>query len=301
MDTTWNHHFVHANGIRVHYVRHGAGFPLILLHGWPGFWYVWRKNILPLAEHFDVIVPDQRGFGDTDKPDVPAVGGYDKQVRAEDLRGMADALGLERFGIVTHDIGSWVAQVFALRYPERVPRMVLFDMAYPGIGDRWRAPDHIKEIWYTYFHQQPWAAQLVGASRDSVRTYFRHFLGHWAHDGHTFDEDLEIWVDTYMKPGNLQGGFNWYVAVDAERTAMMRGEAPRQPVIDTPTRILWGASDKVLKVAWADRLGEYFSNYTFTPVPEAGHFLQYEQPDLFNAEVIRHFAAFSHNPSAVPR
>lgn len=71
----WNHHVVEANGIRIHYVRHGAGFPPILRHGWPGFWYVWRKNILPLAEHFDVIVPDQRGFGDTDKPDVPAVGG----------------------------------------------------------------------------------------------------------------------------------------------------------------------------------------------------------------------------------
>jgi len=108
MSEDWNHQYVEANGIRIHYVRHGAGSPIVLLHGWPGFWYVWHKNILPLSEHFDIIVPDQRGFGDSDKPAVPASTGYSKHVRAEDLKALVDALGLERVGIVTHDMGSWV-------------------------------------------------------------------------------------------------------------------------------------------------------------------------------------------------
>jgi pimeloyl-ACP methyl ester carboxylesterase len=200
METAWNHQFVEANGIRIHYVRHGAGFPLILLHGWPGFWYVWRKNILPLAEHFDVIVPDQRGFGDTDKPDVPAAEGYNKYVRAEDLLGFVYALGLDRFGIVTHDIGSWVAQVFVIKNPERVPRLFLFDCPYPGIGDRWSHPDHLKEIWYMWFNQQPWAPKMIGSSRENTRLYLSHILSHWAHDPHAFDEDLEAWVDTISSP-----------------------------------------------------------------------------------------------------
>ncbi|MCZ6813021.1 MAG: alpha/beta fold hydrolase, partial [Alphaproteobacteria bacterium] len=72
----WNHRYIDANGIRIHYVRHGAGMPLVLLHGWPEFWRTWRKNILPLAEHFDVVVPDLRGFGDTEKPDLPVAEGY---------------------------------------------------------------------------------------------------------------------------------------------------------------------------------------------------------------------------------
>ena len=67
----WNHHYLEANDIRVHYVRHGEGFPLVLLHGWPEFWYTWRKNVPVLAGEFDVVAPDLRGFGDTDKPGLP--------------------------------------------------------------------------------------------------------------------------------------------------------------------------------------------------------------------------------------
>jgi pimeloyl-ACP methyl ester carboxylesterase len=105
----------------------------------------------------------------------------------------------------------------------------------------------------------------------------------------------------YLKPGNLQGGFNWYIAVDAERLAMISGTLQKQLVIHVPTRVLWGESDKVLRVEWADRLGEFFSNYTFVKVPDAGHFVQYERPDLFNEEVIRHFAEMSCSHQKVAR
>jgi pimeloyl-ACP methyl ester carboxylesterase len=67
----WNHGCAEANGIRIHHVRHGTGTPLVLLHGWPEFWYVYRKNVPVLAERFDIIAPDLRGFGDTEKPGLP--------------------------------------------------------------------------------------------------------------------------------------------------------------------------------------------------------------------------------------
>ncbi len=91
---SWNHGYAEANGIRIHYVRHGSGMPLILLHGWPEFWYVYHKNILVLAEHFDVIVPDLRGFGDTDKPGLPDPPGALLDLLVEDLSGFTAALGL---------------------------------------------------------------------------------------------------------------------------------------------------------------------------------------------------------------
>jgi pimeloyl-ACP methyl ester carboxylesterase len=152
-------------------------------------------------------------------------------------------------------------------------------------------PDHLIEIWYQSFHQQPWAAALIGSSREACRTYFRHFLSHWAHDPHAFDEDLEIWVDNFMKPGNLQGGFNWYVGAHQARLAVMRGDVPkaqRQPIA-VPTRVLWGESDPILKSEWADRLGEYFTSVDVTTVPEAGHFVHYEKPELACREIRKFF------------
>ncbi len=259
-------HFIQANGIRMHYVREGQGPPLLLLHGWPEFWFVWRKCIPDLARDFDVIAPDLRGFGDTEKPSLnpsnPSAGAT-ADVHAADILALMNNLGVASAGIVSHDVGAYIAQSLARQHPQRLSGLFFFNCPYPGIGPRWAAPDHLIEIWYQSFHQQPWAAALVGSSREACRLYFRHFLSHWAHDPHAFDEDIEAWVDNFLQPGNLQGGFNWYISA----------------------RVLWGESDPILKSEWTDRLGEYFTNVKVTTVPEAGHFVHYEKPDLACREI----------------
>ena len=288
----WNHRYADLPDLRVHYVRHGQGEPLFLIHGWPEFWFAWRKNIPVLAETFDVIVPDLRGFGDTGKPaETPEVATY-----AEDLKALADHLGLERFGVVTHDVGSGVMQVFARRWPERLTGLFLFNANYPGVGARWAEADHLKEIWYQTFHQLDLAVALVGASRDSCRAYFGYQLSHWAKDPHAFDEDLEAWVDNFMKPGNLKGGFDWYRAANASRLAIIRGDAPALDKITVPTRMLWGAHDPVLKAEWRDRLGEYFDDIRVDVTEEAGHFVHYEAPELANREIAAFFEELRERP-----
>ena len=229
----WNHCYADLEDLRVHYVRHGSGFPLVLLHGWPEFWYVWRKNIPVLAERFDDIVPDLRGVGDTEKPDGP----LDPDHMVDDLAALADHLGVERFGVVTHDVGAWLVPRLAYRSPQRLARLFFFNCPYPGIGRRWIEAGHLKEVWYQSFHQEDWAAELVGSSREACRIYLRHFLAHWSDDPGAFDEDLDVWVDNFMKPGNLQGGFNWYKAIAALRLAMVKGVSDKPPVIDVPTRV----------------------------------------------------------------
>ncbi len=287
----WNHRYLETNGVTVHYVRHGSGAPLLLLHGWPEFWLSWRKNIPVLSEDFDVVVPDLRGFGDTDKPGLPDPAGDLISNYVEDLRGLADALGFEKFGIVSHDVGAYAAQGFARKYPDRLSGLFFFNCPYPGIGRRWVAPDHVNEIWYQTFNQQPWAASLVGENRRTCEAYIRHFLDHWAHEPGLFDEDLDFWVDNFMKPGNLQGGFDWYIATNESRIELIRNGPPEVPKIETPTRVLWGRSDSVLKVEWADGLGDYFANYDFTPAEKAGHFVHYERPELANREIAGFFRA----------
>jgi pimeloyl-ACP methyl ester carboxylesterase len=282
-------HAIAANGIRVHYLRAGTGPVLLLLHGWPEFCQAWRRCLPLLADAFTLIAPDLRGFGDSEKPSPGPSENATADVHAADLAALMEALGIPRFGVVAHDVGAYAAQSLARRHPERLAGLFFFNCPYPGIGARWAAPEHLREIWYQSFHQMPFAAALVGSSREACRLYFSHFLRHWAHDPHAFDDDLEAWVDNFLKPGNLQGGFNWYLSANKARLAAMRGDTPTLPPIATPTQVLWGVHDPVLKVEWRDRLGAYFTDLAVDVAPDAGHFVHYETPDLAAREIRRFF------------
>jgi pimeloyl-ACP methyl ester carboxylesterase len=250
--------------------------------------------IEPLSDRFDVVAPDLRGFGQSSKPPVPALEGYRVEDHAADLLGLADALGFDRFGLVSHDVGAYVAQTFVRLHPERVVGLFFFNCPYPGIGSRWGEPDQLREVWYQWFHQLPVAAEVVGSSRDSIERYIRHFLRHWAHDPDAFDEDdIAAWVDNFSAPGNVAGGFNWYVASGPGRLDLIRHGAPKLPPIEVPTCVRWGASDPILKIEWADRLGEYFADCDFAPVEEAGHFVAHERPDVAVAEITGFFGSLS--------
>jgi len=285
----WRHHFATVNGVGLHYVRQGAGFPVVLLHGWPGFWYEWAPVIPALAARHEVVVPDLRGFAYSEKPDLSPEEAYGRATVAEDIAALARDLGHRRVAVVAHDIGATVAQPLARTHPELVGRLVLFDPPYPGIGRRWREPSHVREIWYQIFHTLPWAEELVGASRAATAVYLRHFLTHWsARKEWITDAELAHYVDAYSQPGALRGGFGYYRASERFRTA--QGEIPpAELAVRVPTLVLWGEGDPVLPVAWADRLPEYFPELTFKRVPGVGHFMMREDPDRVVAEVLAFF------------
>jgi pimeloyl-ACP methyl ester carboxylesterase len=285
------HATIQVNGTKVHYARTGQGMPLVLLHGWPEFWLTWQQVMERLAGRFDLIAPDLRGFGDSPKPDEGPSDRAGPEVHAADLLGLLDHLGLGQVGLVSHDIGAYVAQVFARTHPERLTRLFFFDCPYPGVGARWAEPHHLKEIWYQSFHQKPWAAELIGSSREACRIYLRNMIRHWAagNPGAFEGEVLEAWVDNFMKPGNLQGGFDWYISANAARLATMRGEVPSLPPVTVPAKVRWGALDPVLKVEWMDRLGEYFTDLDAAPMEGVGHFPHREDPDRAALEIATWF------------
>ena len=282
MAQDWNHHETEVNGVRLHYVRHGQGPPVFLIHGWPGFWFEWNQNIPALAERFDIVAPDMRGFARSDKPDLPPEEGYTDAVMAADIAALVRDLGFERISIVAHDFGALWSQRFARDYPELLERLVLFNPPYPGIGGRFFQPPQSFETWYMLFHQQPWAEDLVGSSRANIETYLRHFLRHWSHDTDVFgDEEIAEFVEAYSQPGALRGGFNCYRA--AFRTA---GQAQGDQTIRTPTLILWSDRDPILPFEWSDGLGEYFPNHTLKKIEGCGHFMHREAPERVNQEII---------------
>ncbi len=286
----WNHQTVNANGISIHYVRHGnpaddSRTPLVLIHGWPEFWYTWSKTIPALAETYDVIAPDLRGFGDTEKPDtLPRMTDY-----VRDLVGLLDALGIERAGLIAHDVGAYIAQGFAMAYPDRVSGLFFFNCPYPGIGKRWVDPTSVNEIWYQSFNQLDWAPALLRSSPEACRLYFGNLLAHWSGDPDTFTEELDIWVENFLKPGNLEGGFAWYRSLNDARLALIRDGAPRRPKIAVPTYVYWGGKDPVLRAEWTDRLDDYFTHVTVEIAEDAGHFVHYETPDAANERIDRFF------------
>jgi pimeloyl-ACP methyl ester carboxylesterase len=283
---------VEAGGLSIHYLQaradggEGDDLPLVLLHGWPEFSGVWRKLTPMLAERHRVFAPDLRKFGKTTllpgTPERPT----DPVTLADDLIAFLDAVGLERVVLVTHDVGGYVGQEVARRAAERFAGLVFFDCPYPGIGPRGAAPEHLIEIWYQSFHRLPWATDLVGYNRDTCRIYFKNLLAHWAYDPHAFDDALEDWVDNFMAPGVLRGGFDWYEGVWQYRLKLLRGELPPTDPITVPTRVLWGAGDPVIKAEWADRLGETFADLELTIVPEAGHFPHWEKPAEMATEIL---------------
>ncbi len=278
-----------ANGIGIHLARAGSGRPLLLLHGWPEFWLTFAPCMRRLRDRFQLLAPDLRGFGASDKPASEPSHAAGPEVHARDVLALLDHLGIGRVGLVAHDIGAHVAQAIARAHPDRITGLFFFNCPYPGIGRRWAEAGHLIEIWYQSFHQLPFAAELVGSSRAACRIYIGHFLRHWAHDPKAFDADLETWVDNFLRPGNLQGGFDWYLSVAEARAAVIREEVPPLPKIKLPTRVMWGRHDPILKAAWVDRLPEFFRDPEITIAEDAGHFVHYETPDAAAAAIAAFF------------
>ncbi|MGX1102667.1 MULTISPECIES: alpha/beta fold hydrolase [Bradyrhizobium] len=279
------HVTIRANGAAFHVARTGTGRPLLLLHGWPEFWLTWKPVMARLADRHTLIAPDLRGFGDSDKPQ----GAYGPDQHTDDMLALLDALGVGKAGVVGHDVGGAVMQPLARKAPERIAGLFFFDFVYPGIGPRMAAPDRLNHIWYQSFHQMEMAPALVGASRDSCRTYIGHFLHHWSHRKAAFDDVIEDFADNFFKPGNLAGGFAHYRASHAGRVKMMQGEASALPPIAVPTCIRWAEHDPLFPYAWTDRLGETFSDLDLEMFPDVGHFPHREDPDRAAAEIAGFF------------
>jgi pimeloyl-ACP methyl ester carboxylesterase len=131
---------------------------------------------------------------------------------------------------------------------------------------------------------------VIGASRDICRTYLKHFLTHWSYRKDAFDGVMEEWVDTFMQPGVLQGGFNWYISQNAARLAAIAGNAPKPPKIQVPAGVLWGRHDPILKAEWADVLPDYFESIDVNFAENEGHFVHYENPDLAANAIAKFYA-----------
>ncbi|WP_448628064.1 alpha/beta fold hydrolase [Geodermatophilus sp. URMC 64] len=274
------------DGFSLAYDRAGAGPPVVLLHGWPGGRTDYRALVPLLVDAADVVVPDLRGFGDSDRLPAEPSEAYSAVAQARTVVGLLDELGLDRVVLVGYDIGSRTAQAVARDRPERV-RALVVTPPVPGVGRRVLTPEAQREFWYQPFHRLPLAEHLLDGRRDALRVYLRHFWDHWSGPAFALaDEDLDRLVDRYAAPGAFTASIGWYRA-GSGTVATALAERPPEPAdrIRPPTRVLWPEYDPLFPPAWGDRLGEFFADVAVTPLPGIGHFAPLEAPEALATAV----------------
>jgi pimeloyl-ACP methyl ester carboxylesterase len=279
-----------VDGFSLAYERHGAGAPVVLLHGWPGDHGDWREVVERLGAGADVVVPDLRGFGESDKHPRDPGQAYSAAGQAASVAGLIGELELGPAVIAGYDIGSRVAQQIARTSP-RLARALVLAPPLPGAGDRVLSADAHREFWYQHFHRLPMIEDIIDGRQPAVRAYLEHFWSHWSGPGFApTAAELDRLTALYGAPGAFVASIGWYRAGAGTiaRSLDERAPAPGERIA-APTTVLWPEHDPLFPPAWADRLDEFFSAVTLRPLPGVGHFSPLEAPDRF-AEAIREAA-----------
>jgi len=268
------------DGFRLRYDRGGSGVAAVLLHGWPGDRTEYRA-VADLLPENDVVVPDLRGFGGSDRHAAdPASYAADAQARS--VIGLIEELGLDRPVVAGHDIGSRVAVAVARLRPDLVGAMVLTP-PLPGIGERILDPRAAPEFWYLSFNQLPLAVELLDGRPQAVRAFLRFFWTHWAGPGYTLpDGHLDHLVSVYSAPGAATALLGWYRGSVGGLARVVAEQAPvPADRIAVPTTVLWPDFDPLFPPEWSDRLECYFADLDLRRLSGVGHFVPMEAPDEF--------------------
>ena len=273
-----------VDGFRLAYERIGTGAAVVLLHGWPGDRTDYDDVVPLLADEADVIVPDLRGFGASDKHRADPASQYSAAAQARSVIGLMTELGLHRPVLAGYDIGSRIAQAIARDRPEAVSRLVI-SPPLPGIGERILSPAAQREFWYQAFHQLELASQLIDGRPEAVREYLRHFWSHWSGpDYQPARQRLDHLTAAYCQPGAFDASIGWYRS-GAGSVAVSVTERPPSERVATPISVLWPSHDPLFPPDWSDRLDSFFTDVTLTRLEGSGHFTPAERPAEFAAAV----------------
>jgi epoxide hydrolase 4 len=265
--------FFQNASVRLHAVSAGPqdGPVVLLLHGFPEFWYGWRRQIEPLAAAgFRVIVPDQRGYNLSSKPS--GVAAYALTELVSDVIALADQLGQQRIFLVGHDWGAAVAWSTALLHPRRIAKLVVLNVPHPSVMRKFLRthPRQFLRSWYMFFFQLPWLPEAL-FSAFNFRVGSRSLLRS-SRPGTFSPEDLAQYRNAWSQPGALTAMINWYRALFRTRIKF------KDKTVRVPTRILWGERDDFLLTEMAHESLRSCTDAELFTFANATHWLQHEEP-----------------------
>lgn len=278
--------FFQIASVRLHAVALGPndGPVVILLHGFPEFWYGWHKQIEPLASAgFRVIVPDQRGYNLSSKP--TGVASYALPAVVSDVIGIADQVGQKKIFLAGHDWGAAVAWSTALLHPQRITKLAVINVPHPSVMRRFLST-HLRQMlrsWYIFFFQLPYLPEAF-FSTSNFRIGERSLLRS-SRPGTFSPEDLAQYRAAWSQPGALTAMINWYRALFRVRTKF------RDRTVRVPTRILWGERDAFLLKEMAHESLRYCADAELFTFADATHWLQHEEAARVSQLLIEFFQA----------
>ncbi|PSL42743.1 pimeloyl-ACP methyl ester carboxylesterase [Salsuginibacillus halophilus] len=271
--------FIETEGATLHTVLAGPekGELVVLLHGFPEFWYGWRRQIQALAAAgYRVAVPDQRGYNLSSKPqDVES---YDTALLADDVAELIQALGYEKAAaVIGHDWGGAVGWYLAITRPEVMRMFIPINIPHPGVMpvSSLKNPTQLLKSSYMAFFQIP--AIPEKAMQAGEFTYMMDGLKRTSQPGAFHDEELRAYERAWSQPGALTGMLNWYRAMRTGTMAHIAGEA-----VDIPVRMLWGIGDQFLSTTLAKDSLKLCRDEEAVFIGEATHWVLHEQPALVN-------------------
>ncbi|MEA2439156.1 MAG: hypothetical protein QOH76_580 [Thermoleophilaceae bacterium] len=272
------HFYERVDGVRLHYAAAGpkSAEPVVLVHGWPQHWWIWRDLIGPLSDRFRVIAPDLRGHGWSEKPP----GDYRKDALMRDVLGLLDVLGIERVRWVGHDWGAYTGMLASLRHPERIERFVSLSLPHP-----WPAERSVVQLASSGWYQLVLASPVLGKLAIGRLGMPRLMLQRGRGIGSYTDEEIDVYTDVLKQPDATEASMRIYRHFLLHEMLPAVTSGFKEERLTVPTRWIVGDADPV--AASADEgYRDHADDMTLEHVAGVGHFLPEEVPDLLRERVL---------------
>jgi pimeloyl-ACP methyl ester carboxylesterase len=262
------HGYTDSDEVKIHYVTKGNGPLLVMIHGFPDYWYTWRKQIPVLAKHFQVVAMDQRGYNKSDAP--TGVENYTMPKLTGDVKAILEHFGQERAVIVGHDWGGAVAWSFAMEYPEMTERLVILNLPHPKglLRELANNPEQHKASAYARHFQQPGAAdQLTPA-----------LLALWVQDKDARSRYVEA-----LKRSSLEAMLHYY---QANYPRQPYQQPDNMPSVKCSVLMIHGLKDSALLPGGLNDTWQWLEkDLTLVTVPDAGHFVQQDAAEFVTKQI----------------
>jgi pimeloyl-ACP methyl ester carboxylesterase len=285
------HGFAEANELKLHYAASGPGdgHLLVFLHGFPEFWFTWRRQLADLGDGYLCVAPDLPGYDLSSKP--VDVARYRTKRLIDDVAAfVAQFSPRGKFTLVAHDWGGALAWAFAIKRPELIDKLIIINAVHPGAFQREIAKNPAQAAASQYILElRAEGAEARYAANDYALLW--RSLAKAAEAGHLTAADRAAFVRAWSEPGTLTGMFNWYRAMRMDPPKP--GATPGAQVYDddaltvrVPTLVIWGEQDTSLLPGCAEGLERWVPNVEVLRVPDGSHWIVYEKP-AFVSETIR--------------
>ena len=290
------HRFAEPAGCRIHFVSRGDGKPIVFMHGFPQFWFLWRHQLTDLGEDHAVYAPDMRGYNLSDKP--PDIEAYRMRHLLGDIHGLVEELGIAPLTLVGHDWGGIVSWAFALKYPELLERFVVIDSPPPFTWNRDLRESPKQRAAVNYMLElskpSPEPEEMIAAGGFAMLDSMLERIG--GSDARLSDDERAAYHEAWSQPGALRGGLNYYRAARMGDQVAAGGVSEEYEAkigamrVEVPTMVIWGERDPALLVSLTRGLEEWIPDLRLEILPGAGHWVPYERPGEVN-RLLREFIA----------